>query len=502
MYPPVNVSRAFFSPPAWVVGAAIVVALLSQQASALVVMDIDPTPYYAPPTTQTMPTGAWGTNVDPGWYNSTERGVYLGNGWVLSAKHTGLGNFSESLNGDSYSIIDGATVTLKNPTTLTNKGLTAQADLRIARLNSFETSGTPEQQAASQGLNMQSIHIASSKPSFNTQIVAISNGRTRPDGDPLLQAEWTGSTVPSSLSDCTGNCLHDGSGWHALGYSNRGNFRQAWGTNRVESSSTVSSRLEDFDSVSGTSHYTLEVSGNDTVVMGFDFDDYTFTYDGSQVVGGGSEIQAAQGDSGSGIYYWNTSQGRWELAGVMHSVANYVNTTTSAALRNGSSKLGDLTVFTDLSVYKDQIEAYMAPPEGYEWGGAPGEDTRFFSLVGREFGYDASDNIVLLNEGLWGDIDLDGDVDNDDVEAFVAGWGNEQATGDIFSWKQGDLNQDGITDLNDFLLLRSGFQQAGGASLNLSTVLGTTSGVVPEPSSILLLASGALGVLAWRWRRA
>ena len=59
-----------------------------------------------------------------------------------------------------------------------------------------------------------------------------------------------------------------------------------------------------------------------------------------------------------------------------------------------------------------------------------------------------------------------GPAATDDVTAFVQGWGSQQATGDINSWKKGDLNLDGKVDVLDFLTLRQAFTASGsGASL-------------------------------------
>lgn len=504
--------------PTWILGAALVATAIASSADALVVMNVDPSDQYVAPTTSTL-SGSWGSNVDPGWYNSTTNGVYLGNGWVLTAKHAGLGNdTTEAINGEAYKVVTNSQNEIKNPTVAVNAGLSLLADLRLARVDTRQQFyGTPEQRAVDLGVQLQNITIGATKPGTSKQLVVIANGNARPDDDSLLHADKSTSTSvawPDQLPECDGNCLHTLSSnqYHALGYSNQGPTRLAWGTNRVESSSQVATRLQDFDAVSGTNYYSLAVQGRDTLVQAFDFDEYDFTYDSGlgQVVGGGTEVQAASNDSGSGVYTWNSTSSSWELTGVLHSIACYVtrangNCVTAAALRQGSSPFGDLSVFTEISAYKDQIEAYMAPPEGYEWTG-DGEDTRFFSLVGREFGYDASDNVILLNEGLWGDVNLDGVISGDgtgnwatdDVTAFLDGWGYEQSAGDIFSWKRGDLNQDGITDLSDFLLLRSGFHQTSGTSLSLATLLGTSSTNIPEPSALVLLAGGTLALLAGR----
>ncbi|MGI9457441.1 MAG: hypothetical protein ACR2NU_12830 [Aeoliella sp.] len=106
--------------------------------------------------------------------------------------------------------------------------------------------------------------------------------------------------------------------------------------------------------------------------------------------------------------------------------------------------------------------------------------------------------------GLAGDVNLDGQVtgdgsglaEDDDVTAFVEGWGWEQAQSDLLSWKQGDLNQDGLTNLSDFVILRDSIGAASGASLNLSALL-SSSNAVPEPSSVVIAGMGLVSLGAW-----
>ena len=267
-----------------------------------------------------------------------------------------------------------------------------------------------------------------------------------------------------------------------MGYQASSTNRQAWGTNHVESSSAVAGAFEGFNRVGTTATYEIEVNGRNVAAQAFDFDDYSFdVVDGTPIGGGGNEVQAAASDSGSGVYSWNGAA--WELNGVMHSIGCYINCNQAAAIRQDRGSLsdlafGDLTVFSDFSLYHAQINAYLAPPEGFEFAGT-GEDTRFFHLVDREFGYNASGDLVLVNPGLWGDINLDGQVsgdgtgawESDDITAFVDGWGSTQSSGDIFSWKRGDLNQDGRVTFLDFALLRSGLNSGATVQIDLAHLL-------------------------------
>jgi hypothetical protein len=85
------------------------------------------------------------------------------------------------------------------------------------------------------------------------------------------------------------------------------------------------------------------------------------------------------------------------------------------------------------------------------------------------------------------------------------GWGydNLSGLGTITSWKNGDLNRDGKTDVSDFLLLR-GALKGNIASSVMNALFGDAwpeaSSQVPEPGS-LLLAGAAAGWLVFLGRR-
>ncbi|WP_197528613.1 PEP-CTERM sorting domain-containing protein [Aeoliella mucimassa] len=490
-------------------------------AEAIVVMNLDPTANYAAPNDTSLPEFAGHT--DPGWANITQRGVYLGNGWVLSANHTfDSSTTQDKFRDEAFDIVPNSTIRLKNTALLTNAGYTTNADLKLYRLNSqSQFDGTPEQVVSVDGSTIQRLSIGHSRMSTNKEVVVMTEGRIRSNSDLVY---WTGDKTSDPTwqgqTDCIG-CFNSSDPDQyapsnrqlAVGYQiSQTTSGYAWGTNKVESSSQIAQRLEDFKSA-GSGYYLLDDSV-DTVAQGFYFDDYEFTLDGTRTPtsGGGNEMQAAAGDSGGGIFSWNGSS--WELNGTMLAVANYIHSGYAKAIHqdNGSGDdivYGDLNVFADLSYYSSQIEAYISAPEGYEWAGT-GDDTRFFSLVNREYGYDSTGNLVQLSAGVWGDINLDGVVsgdgtgswEDDDVTAFAQGWGWEQASGDMFSWKRGDLNQDGVTDWSDFALLRQGIAETTGAQLSFAAVVGGSGvTVVPEPGSAALLAGLASLGFGWCWRK-
>jgi hypothetical protein len=80
------------------------------------------------------------------------------------------------------------------------------------------------------------------------------------------------------------------------------------------------------------------------------------------------------------------------------------------------------------------------------------------------------------------------------------GWGyHHPGAADIVSWKYGDLNRDGVTNIGDFVALRSAMGESA-AGLDLGALLGGPIGAsVPEPHAVMLLCCG-LALMAWRCR--
>ena len=62
---------------------------------------------------------------------------------------------------------------------------------------------------------------------------------------------------------------------------------------------------------------------------------------------------------------------------------------------------------------------------------------------------------------LAGDVNLDGVLNQQDVDAFTSGWLYKQATADVSSWQKGDLNQDGKVDLFDLFELHEALKVTG-----------------------------------------
>jgi hypothetical protein len=148
-----------------------------------------------------------------------------------------------------------------------------------------------------------------------------------------------------------------------------------------------------------------------------------------------------------------------------------------------SAVYGDATTMTNLSYYNENFidPNVPIPPANSRWG--------IQDIIDRHPDY-----------SIIGDVNLDGIVSGDgtgpvsvdDVSAFVAGWGsnNDLGRGTITSWKNGDLNRDGETNVVDFLRLR-GALNGQISPTAMAALFGGSA--VPEPSALLLavLACGA-----------
>lgn len=80
------------------------------------------------------------------------------------------------------------------------------------------------------------------------------------------------------------------------------------------------------------------------------------------------------------------------------------------------------------------------------------------------------------------DFNRDSVVNSDDYDIMASNFLSETTTTIDGVSDSGDANLDGVVDLEDFLLWRADFENPGIPSASL------TSGVVPEPSSLLILA--------------
>jgi hypothetical protein len=142
----------------------------------------------------------------------------------------------------------------------------------------------------------------------------------------------------------------------------------------------------------------------------------------------------------------------------------------------------------------------MEPMPNFLFSLAEGADGELYLLAGqdprRSFVNDAF--IIRLTQpmslnGIEGDANQDGEVDQFDVEALVGGWLTTGHFGDFNKYAHGDFNLNGITDLLDVFILHQALSFGGGSGFPFELLNGTPS--IPEPASIHLVVC-ALGGLA------
>ena len=106
-----------------------------------------------------------------------------------------------------------------------------------------------------------------------------------------------------------------------------------------------------------------------------------------------------------------------------------------------------------------------------------------YGQFGFDYGGGRTDYVSFSQ--LPGDANLDGRVDVNDLTIVLANFGR------YGGWAIGAFNGDGIVDMNDLTIVLANFGRTSGAGIT----------AVPEPASVVLLAIGAIGLLALAWRR-
>jgi hypothetical protein len=254
-------------------------------------------------------TGTGNTSApvdDPGWANVGLRGigtgVYLGDGWVITAGHVGGGNIM--LSGTNYAMLAGS------GTTLTNNGAAGQSsatDLYMFRL-------------AAPPMGLPGVTIAATAALPGESVTMIGAGRDRG-----AFTEWTvdTGTTPWIWTEVS-------SGGDAAGYQTLSSRAMRWGTNNVMASGLW-----------------LDDGFADVKMLSTDF-----TFSGTA----SNEAQAAYGDSGGAIFRKNGSA--WELSGLILAVGGY-----SGQPDPGNHAIyGNVTYAADLSFYRGQIVSIVPEP--------------------------------------------------------------------------------------------------------------------------------------------
>jgi hypothetical protein len=288
---------------------------------------------------------------------------------------------------------------------------------------------------------LPSLKIASQQLALNDEVMFIATGVLRASAE----SAWTTDNADPPTWTSVGSCSGGPNNHCFHGYLASGTGK-AWGTNNVGNDSIVG----------GNGSLTTVVNGG-TIGNLVSYDQNSVNPFEAQVVGG---------DSGSAVFHKNGSQ--WELAGI--TLANFIYKNQESIQFNQAALYGNASAFADLATYNSGIAAILTAHQDY-------------SVVG--------------------DLNLDGVVDQNDLNTFVANWGFSSGTGgSMITWKKGDLNHDGKVDVSDFFRWRNEAPSSIISSGALASMFGISAGnLVPEPATIILLLIPALAWFGTRGHR-
>jgi hypothetical protein len=255
-------------------------------------------------TTASYPTDSPFPGTDPGWndvgtvYNKT--GVYLGNGWVLTADHVIGGSDLPSIvifDGVSYNTVPGSTRQLYLP------GNPSQpSDLALFQLN-------PSQPLPAS----PSFTISSSTPAMSSWVVGLGNGPL--DRSALTYWNSSGGTLAGPVDAAYSGYTFD-----------KINQGLRWGEGQVSGAYSGANALNDGAGITDA-FYTTFVNVN-------------------------SDMQSAYGDSGGGAFSYNN--GKWQLSGIV--IARGSNNDLPADLQDPAS--GGVAVFNETYSYMADLSQY------------------------------------------------------------------------------------------------------------------------------------------------
>ncbi len=245
---------------------------------------------------------------DPGFHRvgtvgTNGSGVYLGNGWVLTANHVNGKNVF-NVDGVAHTIVAGTGQSLLNP------------DDTLSDLYIFRVNVGAESPLAGMGL----LDIATSSPSIDNVGIFIGTG--------LTQANQQRTTWYVTNSE-------GGLVWHTTDPGNPRTVVTGFEWSDQRDKRWANARVDTVGEV-------LEVFGRNVHGFRTEFD---------AVAGYGN---AAANDSGSPLFLPD-GEGGWVLAGIAHSVFGFENQPAQTTMH------GNQTYWSDLSVYRDQIMSIIVP---------------------------------------------------------------------------------------------------------------------------------------------
>jgi hypothetical protein len=242
-------------------------------------------------------------------------GIYLGDGWVISAAHVaGSLPASATFGGVGYATAAGTFHHINNPT---GSGLSTLTDIVLFRLGT--NPGLP------------SLSIASGSPTVGDAVTMIGNGRTQ-ESSPTY---WHVETFPGAGNDVWTELSPPNPTINAGGFLTTGIKQVRWGENAL-------------------------ASVNETIAYGYGDVRSVFTsFDSGELT---QEAQGVSGDSGGAVLHHDGTG--WVLAGMMVAVGTHENQPGG----NTSALIGNITAAADLSFYRNEILAIIPEPSASAMG--------------------------------------------------------------------------------------------------------------------------------------
>jgi len=240
---------------------------------------------------------------DPGWANvgylGSASAVYLGDGFVLTDAHVGVGDVT--FGGVAYTPVAGSGTQLQNPS---GTGLTQYTDLELFRLTTDP--------------DLPALQIVAASPAIGASVTMIGAGNTRdPDEVGWQRVSNDGTVTWTQVAAGQGDIN---------GYYATGSRTMRWGMNTIYGNETS------IRSSTGLDIFVLSTYFTENSPTNF-------------------EAQVVSGDSGGGLFTKVDNQ--WQLAGILNSIGPL------SGQPNDSAVFGDLSYSVDLSKYRQQIETIM-----------------------------------------------------------------------------------------------------------------------------------------------
>lgn len=246
--------------------------------------------------------------------------IYLGNGWIMTASHVGIGNTFTTSSGQAFSTAGGGGTRLTDPTT------GQPADIILYQLPGNSSSWP----------NLPQLNLASSpQVTSNNAYYNIGYGAVRTTSIQYYDSSFNSTTAGSAT-------------YGGFGYSNSPGVIESYGRNYVYNLGTTQ-QPQSLTSVHVTGPGGSPDYGYVTAFVGAfynnlgDYQNNNTTKFGDQIV---------SGDSGGGVF---NSQN--QLIGMMDAESLYTNQPGNTAL------FGDQSYSADIGTYYNQIYAITGVPE-------------------------------------------------------------------------------------------------------------------------------------------